>query len=247
MEKQLYQEMYEIEEKHWWFVGRRKILFDITKLEVGKAGKIGKVLDIGCGTGFNAKWLGEMGERGEVYAVEMSDEAIGLAKKRMPNLKVIKGEFPNFKTNERFDLITLFDVLEHFEGDIEAMGKIKEMLNPGGYVVFSVPAFSFLWSEHDELAHHKRRYTAREIREKLVQAGFSPVRITYFNTFLFLPIILFRFIRRIFRLRGGKTDFFIAPAPFNTLLSKLFGAERFLLRCFNLPLGVSLIAIAKIK
>ena len=63
MEKQLYQEMYEIEEKHWWFVGRRKILFDITKLEVGKAGKIGKVLDIGCGTGFNAKWLGELRER----------------------------------------------------------------------------------------------------------------------------------------------------------------------------------------
>ena len=240
MEKQLYQEMYDLEENHWWFVGRRKILFDITKRKVGR---VGRILDIGCGTGVNAKWLGELGK--EVYGVEMSDEAIGLAKKRTPNLRVIKGEFPNLEINDRFDLITLFDVLEHFEDDIAAMRKIRGMLNPGGCAVFSVPAFSFLWSEHDLLAHHKRRYTARELQGKLVQAGFYPVRITYFNTFLFMPILFFRFMRKILGLRGGKTDFFMAPAPFNFLLAKLFGAERFLLRFINFPFGVSLIAIAK--
>jgi SAM-dependent methyltransferase len=240
MEKQLYQEMYNIEEKHWWFVGRRKILFEITKRKIGK---VGQVLDIGCGTGVNAKWLGELGE--EVYGVEMSDEVIELAKKRTPNLKVIKGEFPNIEISERFDLITLFDVLEHFEDDSDALKKIGALLNPGGYAVFSVPAFPFLWSEHDELAHHKRRYTARELREKLIQAGFSPVRITYFNTFLFLPIFLFRLMRKLLGLRGGKTDFFMAPEPSNFLLAKLFGAERFFLRFTDFPFVVSLLAVVK--
>lgn len=240
MEKQLYLEMYNIEEKHWWFLGRRKILFDITKRKIGK---VGQVLDIGCGTGVNAKWLGELGEK--VYGVEMSDEAIGLAKKRTPNLKMTKGEFPNIAIHDRFDLITLFDVLEHFEDDKGALRKIREMLNPGGYVVFSVPAFPFLWSEHDEIAHHKRRYTARELREKLIKAGFSPARITYFNTFLFLPILLFRLIRKLFGLRGGKTDFFMAPGFFNKWLSVFFGAERFPLRFVDFPFGVSLFAIAK--
>lgn len=232
--------MYELEEKHWWFVGRRRVLCDSIKRKVGKTEKI---LDIGCGTGINAKWLGELGK--EVYGVEISDEAIEFAEKRTPNLKVIQGEFPNIEINDRFDLITLFDVLEHFEDDSDALKKIGALLNPGGYAVFSVPAFSFLWSEHDELAHHKRRYTARELREKLVQAGFYPVKITYFNTFLFLPILLFRFMRKTFGLRGGKTDFFMAPAPINQVLAQLFGAERFLFRFVDFPFGVSLLAIAK--
>lgn len=139
MEKQLYQEMYDIEEKHWWFQGRRKILRALIEKEVGRAGKI---LDIGCGTGFNAKWLGELGG-GILYGVEISDEAISLAKKRMPDLKIIKGEFPEVEISERFDLVTLFDVLEHFEDDIGALTKIASLLKAGGYAVFSVPAFSF--------------------------------------------------------------------------------------------------------
>lgn len=240
MEKQLYKEMYEIEEKHWWFRGRRKILFDVLRRQVGRTGK---VLDIGCETGVNAQWLGKLGDG--ISGIEMSDDAIGLAKKRTPNLKIIKGEFPNIGINERFDLITLFDVLEHFEDDIGALTKIGSLLNPGGHAVFSVPAFSFLWSEHDLLAHHKRRYSARELKEKLIQAGFSPVRITYFNTFLFWPIFLFRLIRKFSGLYGGKTDFFMAPEPLNKMLSGIFGAERFLLRFINLPLGISLLAIAK--
>jgi len=181
----------------------------------------------------------------ELYGVEMSDEAIELAKNRMPNLKIVKGEFPQVAINERFDLITLFDVLEHLEDDEESIRKIKEMLKPGGYAVFSVPAFSFLWSEHDELAHHRRRYTARELREKLTRAGLYPIKITYFNTFLFLPILTFRFLRKLLRFRGGKTDFFMAPEPINKCLAALFGAERFLLRLIDFPFGVSLLAIAK--
>lgn len=240
MEKQLYQEMYDIEEKHWWFHGRRKILYSVLKQAIGK---VEKILDIGCGTGFNAQWLRGLGR--EVYGLEMSEEAIKFARSRAPELNIIKGEFPNHKIKEKFDIITLFDVLEHFDDDGKALAAVRDLLNPGGYVILSVPAFSFLWSEHDELAHHKRRYTGRELRDKLTAAGFEVVRLTYFNTFLFPLILVFRFLRKIFGLRAGKTDFFMAPAPLNLWLAKIFGAERFLLRYISFPFGVSLLAVVR--
>lgn len=241
MERQLYKEMYDIEKNHWWFLGRRKILFDVMRRTIN--GKTERVLDVGCGTGLNALFLERIG--GRVYGLEASDEAIAMAKERNPRLMIIKGEFPHVEIKDRFDLITLFDVLEHCENDLAALRKIHSLLNHDGYAVFTVPAFSFLWSEHDELAHHKRRYTASELRQKLEHAGFEVIRTSYFNAFLFLPAAIFRVLRKLLGLWKGSSDFFMLPAPLNSVLAFMFGSERFFLRFVDFPFGVSIIAIAQ--
>lgn len=241
MDNQVYQQIYDLELRHWWFQGRRKIIFDLIRRTIGSGARA--VLDIGCGTGLNAELFRRLGAR--VTGLESSDVAIAQAKERFPELNIIKGEFPGVTLDDRFQIVTLFDVLEHFQDDLAALQGVYSLLEDGGYAVVTVPAFSFLWTEHDELAHHKRRYTKLFLQNRLEESGFSVVRASYFNTLLFCPILVIRILRKLFRLRKGSSDFFMVPDFFNKILASLFGAERFLLRLINLPFGVSIIAIAR--
>jgi SAM-dependent methyltransferase len=243
MENKLYQELCDLEERHWWFVGRRRIIFDLINREIPEV--LSRALDIGCGTGFNAELLRSRAK--EVWGLEASGEMAEEAGKRAPGVVVVEGVFPEARIGLQFNLITLFDVLEHLEDDRAALEKIHSLLEPGGYAVFTVPAFSFLWSEHDDLAHHKRRYAMPELNRLLDAAGFSIQRLTYFNTFLFAPIWLLRRARRIAEFRRGSSDFFIAPSAINRILASFFGAERFFLRRMDFPFGVSLFAVARKK
>lgn len=153
-------------------------------------------------------------------------------------------KIPDSVPARSFDLVTLFDVLEHFEDDGAALA-IYERLNSGGYVVLTVPAFRFLWSEHDDLAHHQRRYTKRELQDTLEKAGFRIVRLSYFNFFLFPVVAVARLAKKFLGINTGATDFFMPSAPINSLLASLFSAERYFLRYINFPFGVSIIAIAQ--
>lgn len=240
MDKSLYRAHGDLEEDHWWFRGRRAVIRSfLSMIPRGQS----RALDIGCGTGRNTLMLREIA--GEVYGMEDSDEAIRLAKEKHPWLSVVKGSLPSVPLEGAFDCITMFDVLEHIEDDTTALVSLQKKLNPGGYMLLTVPAYRILWSEHDDLAHHKRRYTKRELLSKLRAANYEIIGASYFNTFLF-PVVLFvRLFKRLFGITSGGSDFFMLPGPLNAMLAKLFSSEAFFVSKIGMPFGVSLICLAK--
>jgi SAM-dependent methyltransferase len=238
----LHHTIYKIEKDFWWYAGRRRIIFDLINRIVPHTAR--RALDIGCGSGLNASLLPN--HIREIIGIEVSDEAITAAAHTNPRLSIIKGAWPHVEVPGIFDLIICLDVLEHIENDGAALHSVESLLAPGGIALITVPAFPFLWSNHDTIAHHFRRYT-RSYLCVLAQKNtrLNILRMSYFNFFLFVPIVFFRLLKKIIPLRSGASDIFSVPKPINTLLTYLFGAERFLIRAGNLPLGVSLLCILK--
>ena len=237
-----YGEMYRLESFYWWFVARRKLLKWVVERVTSQSGP-GRILDVGCGTGINSTLLAEYGE---TVSCDVSPEAMEYCKERgVRNLALSRVETLSF-VSASFDLVVALDVLEHIEDDLAGMGELRRVMRQGGLLIITVPAYGFLWSEHDEALQHKRRYAAYELRNKLTRAGFEVERITFYITLLFFPILIVRVLQNIFkRSTQPKTSHIILPGWVNSLLTGLLGLERFFLRWINLPFGVSLVCIAR--
>lgn len=240
MHPEAYTGMAATEASHWWFAGRRAILTSIlSDLQLPKNAQI---LEIGAGTGGNLDMLAQFGQ---VYAIEMDSAAREIATaKTGGRFDIQAGSCPHDLpfTGRKFDLICLFDVLEHIEQDTETLTVLKRQLAPGGRLLLTVPAYQWMWSSHDVFLHHKRRYSAAELQEKACSSGLKTDRISYFNTLLFPLAVSARLVDRL----SGATSASgttIPPRPANRALRQLFAAERFLLRIGNLPFGVSLLGI----
>lgn len=242
MDKTLYQAHEDLEEEHWWFRGRRAVIRSFLFL---LPRRLSAALDIGCGTGRNAILLKEFAE--DVEGMEDSEEALQLIQKKTPWLRITKGSLPDIPVSHTFDLVTMFDVLEHIEDDVKTLVSVREKLNPGGYLLLTVPAYRILWSEHDEMAHHKRRYAKRELLSKLKVANYEIIAASYFNTFLFPAVLFVRLFKRLLGITSGVSDFFMLPGPLNSILAKLFSSEAFFVSRIGLPFGVSLMCLAKKK
>jgi SAM-dependent methyltransferase len=242
MDAALYREMYELEDKHWWFRGRRAIILDtFTQFQNSSRGTL---LDVGLGTGRNAREFIAFGFT--VEGLESSSEAIAFTRTALPDLPIVQDSFPSPSVpKEKYSTLTMLDVLEHIDDDVAALQAAYIALSPGGTLLITVPAFRFLWTPHDELAHHKRRYRRSELLNKIKQAGFELQFISYFNFFLFPPIVIIRLLSLVFRRKSTESDFSRTPVFLNTFFARVFGFERFLLRHISLPFGVSLIAVAK--
>lgn len=225
---------------HWWLVARRNIISKIMDRYLDSDRRY-RLLEVGCGTGSNLPMLSQYGV---VQGIEMSPVAIEFCRKRSTEFNVVEGVIP-MELDQEFDVICLFDVLEHIEDDRKAIQWIYEHLSPGGFVFFSVPAYQFLWSMHDEVSHHFRRYTRRMLVERLNEC-FSVHYATYFNTHLFPAIAGYRLIQRILRLPGGEYDVNIASKGLmNELLKTIFSTERFWVPTISLPFGVSICAVGE--
>ncbi|HZS48514.1 MAG TPA: methyltransferase domain-containing protein [Blastocatellia bacterium] len=237
-----YETMYRLETHYWWFVARRQLVTSLVNQQIADT-KGARILDVGCGTGATRDALTIYGE---VFGADMSEEALSfsrsrgggpLTRSRIERLSFIDG---------CFDLITALDVLEHADDDLASMDELYRALRPGGLLIVTVPAYGFLWSEHDEALHHRRRYAAYELRNKLTRVGFEIERLSFFITFLFFPILAMRFVQNIFKKSvEPKTSHIILPDWLNNALIGLLAIERWLLRYINLPFGVTIVCLAR--
>lgn len=239
MEATIYREMSDLENHHWWFLGRRRILGRV--LDSLQLPPDARVLEAGCGTGGN---LALLARYGRLAAFELDDEARSLANAR-GIVEVQPGRLPDeMPFDEPFDLIVLPDVLEHVEDDNGALRALAERLAPGGRLLLTVPAFDFLWSHHDVVHHHFRRYTRGRLVPQVERAGLRVAYAGYFNTFLFPVVCFARWVNRVLGRREGSD--FSVPAPWvNGCLKNVFAAERWLVPRWRLPFGVSLLIIAE--
>ena len=240
MDKELYTQMSENEDEHWWFVGRRKIIESVLDTFYKKS-TANKILEIGCGTGGN---LALLSKYGKLTAVELNDEAIDIATKR--NICPIhKGSLPdNLQLGDKFNLICMLDVLEHIEDDSGAINYLASQLISNGILLITVPAYMFLWSAHDEIHHHHRRYTRKELENIIVKSGLKIKYSTYFNTLLFPLIYSVRLIGKL----ANKTQASDVnmPSPIaNLILQSIFQFEKLIMRLITLPFGVSILVIAE--
>src|SRR5262245_45868842 len=245
MDASMYREFAEVfEARHWWFVGRRRILASLMADWLPARSDL-RILDIGCGTGGMIPLLSEYGR---VTGIDPAEAAIRYSRQRHDcAAELIQMDFPRqVPAAGSFDLVTLFDVLEHLDDDAVALARAFSLLRRGGTLVVTVPAHRYLWSPHDEINLHRRRYERPELRARLEQAGFRVERLSYYNTLLFPVIYAARLLRRQVTRRGDRrSDFRIGNEWINARLTGLFASERALLKRWDLPVGVSLLAVAR--
>ncbi|GAA4408687.1 class I SAM-dependent methyltransferase [Nibrella viscosa] len=243
MQSHVYAEFAHIERVHWWFKARRGILDSILSAFVPK--KASNCLDIGSGPAINAIMLKRHAQR--LTLLEPSIEGVTMAKENLPEATIIHGFFPQDRPDAKYELITAFDVIEHIEDDKSAITAIAGMLQPNGITVITVPAYNWLWSEHDDVVHHKRRYTKDGLQELMESSGLVVEKISYFNFLLFLPISAARFLLRASKKKREATDFSLTPSFINIPLQYIFSLERYLLKWSSLPFGISILCVARKK
>lgn len=243
MSPDAYLEMADTEARHWWFSGRRAILAHL--ISTFDLPPNARILEIGSGTGGNLQMLSSFGQ---VSALEMDATARSIASEKTGGRFDVRPGFCPTDipfAGEKFDLICLFDVLEHIDEDVETLIALKGLLAQGGRVLVTVPAYRWLWSAHDDFLHHKRRYSASELRQKVAASGLQPVKISYFNTILFPLAALVRLKDRLLS-NSSASGSSIPPAPINQLFTILFSGERTLVAKMNLPFGVSLLGVLRV-
>lgn len=244
MEPFLYGDFDRFEDDHWWFAGRRQVVAAFLETRLGATRGL-KILDVGCGTGGMLPMLGRWGA---VSGFDPFPEAVEAARRRAPGAQVWQGEVPAaLPADHSFDLVTAFDVLEHLDDPVGAVARIKDSLAPRGLFVATVPAYQFLWSHHDDVNQHRRRYTVQMLREHLEGGGLFVEKATHFNSALFPPIAAVRLAQKALR-RGHRREDHSDTRPthplLNTALRELFAAERLFVGRAPMPFGVSIIAAA---
>jgi SAM-dependent methyltransferase len=242
MERIVYQQMAELDDRHWWYRARRRIIADLIRREV-QPPPDAQVLEIGCGTGHNLAMLSGFGH---VEGLELDDEARAISEKRLGR-KVMSAPLPELAgvPNKHYHLIGAFDVIEHIDDDRAALASIAAKLKPGGKFVMTVPAHQWMWTAHDVVNHHKRRYSKRGLRALIDGSPMKLDRIGYFNSLLF-PLAIAE--RAVSKLRGkGDADVKLPSVPLNAALEKVFEAERYLVGRLPLPPGLSLFAVASAR
>ena len=224
-----------MEADHWWYRGRRRIVVQLFERFVGRGDR--RILDVGCGTG---AMLPHLRPFGRPQGIEQDAGLVRLGRER--GLNVTVRDFPKETLDDRFDVVSLFDVLEHLPDDRAALAAARSMLAPGGRLVLTVPALPWLWSPHDVAVGHRLRYDRSLLRRRLEASGFTIVHLTHFNTFLMPLAVVYRFLKK-----SEGHHFSIPPRPANELLAAILGGERSLAAGPGLATGVSLAAVAALS
>ncbi|MGK6318540.1 class I SAM-dependent methyltransferase [Sphingomonas sp. DT-204] len=242
MERVVYDRMAAHDSTHWWYRARRDILADYL-IRYGRLPQGARVLEIGCGTGHNLPMLARFGE---VDAIEIDAAARDIASQRLGK-PVGEAPLPGLTgvAPASYDLIAVLDVVEHIDDDVGALRGMAERLKPGGKILITVPAHQWMWSAHDVVNHHKRRYSKATFDAAIRAAGLTHNGLSYFNSLLFPAAVAARGVGRI----TGKDDSDDSPPPrpVNALFEAIFRLERHLVGRVPLPPGLSIITLASLS
>jgi SAM-dependent methyltransferase len=242
MDERLMNAMLELDDRHWWYRGRRRIIrAELDRLPI-RAGA--RVLDAGCGSG---RTLEELAPYGDVCGIELDPSAAGMARARGRG-EVRIGRLEELPWEDGwFDLITCLDVIEHTPDDRVTLRELRRVCRPGGFLLVTVPAYQGLWSMHDVANHHYRRYSRPRLRAAARDTGWRMARMTSFNGLLLAPAAAVRLAERR-RLREPNSDYkpalTLGPEWLNSLLEQPLRIEaRWLGRGRTMPAGLSLLAV----
>jgi SAM-dependent methyltransferase len=242
MQSHHYPILYQVEETHWWYVGRRRIIqYLIERICTTLNNPNPRILDVGCGTGANLKMLSDYGS---AEGVDISPQAVDFCRERgLDSVKLGAIEQLPYE-DDSFEIVTALDVVEHLDDDLAGLREMRRVLRRDGRLLVFVPAFMFLWGVQDDVSNHRRRYTLPGLLKAVEAAGFSVEWSSYANISFFLPVLLVRSVMRWLGLRAD-TEYGINISLMNGPFSALFAAERFVFKHGGLPFGVSAVCIAR--
>ena len=242
MQSHHYPILYQVEETHWWYLGRRRIIQSLVeKIRTTLPNAKPKILDVGCGTGANLKMLSAYGS---AEGVDISPQAVDFCRERgLDSVKLGAIEHLPYESGS-FELVTALDVVEHLDDDVAGLREMRRVLRRDGRILLFVPAFMFLWGVQDDVSNHRRRYTLPSLLRAVEAAGFAVEWASYANISFFLPVLVVRSVMRWLGLRAA-TEYGINISLLNGPFSSLFAAERFVLERGKIPFGVSAVCIAR--
>jgi len=252
MEKTIYDYYIEsnIQENHWWFRSRNNIILAVLTNYLGnKDINDYEILDIGCGLGQIFPILGKFGH---VEGIEKNSSFVKVLKNKYPDIEIHNCEFPNLNLdNRKFDLISMFDFLEHTESPINILRTTNNILKKDGLLIVTVPAYKWMWSKIDELSHHYRRYNKNTLRIEIEKEGFECIYLSYFMTLLFPLVFIYRKIIQFLFFKKIKLNDLELKKPINVLnkfLYHIMNIETYFIRR-NIPFiyGLSIVSIFKKK
>lgn len=233
--------MVNLEERHWWYRGRREIIR--TQLERLSPAAGSELLDAGCGSG---RMMEELDRYARVSGLDSNPEAIALAAARGYESVSLGGVEKMPYRDGSFDLVTCLDVLEHTPDDVQALAELRRVTRPGGHLIVTVPAYRALWSAHDVANHHYRRYGRSALRTAAHAAGWSVVRDSYFNFLLLAPAAVVRLLTRTWSRGRQRSDLALTPSMLNRALEVPLRLEASAMRRgLRLPAGLSLLAVLR--
>jgi SAM-dependent methyltransferase len=240
MERDYELQTHRAEDRHWWYRGRRRVLEDV----IAGLGlpEDARILDAGCGSGRN---MVELARHGTVTGIELSETSVRLARERGAG-EVVLGSVTEMPfAEDSFDFAVCLDVIEHLDDDGAALRELRRVIAPGGALLVTVPAYQWLWSGHDEVNHHKRRYTDSTLQAVAERSGWVQARSTHFNALLLPVAIMLRVLDRFSRkTTESSLDLWVPPQPLNWLLERPLRLEASLIgRGGRIPAGLSLLAV----
>jgi SAM-dependent methyltransferase len=240
MELQYELQTHRAEDRHWWYQGRRRVLErTIRRLALSSDGRI---LDAGCGSGRN---MVDLARHGTVTGVELSPTSAQLARERGVG-EVVEGSVLDMPFGDgSFELSVCLDVIEHLSDDVAALCELRRVTAPGGALLLTVPAYQWLWSGHDEINHHHRRYNRDTLLLAAQRAGWRCERTTHFNSLLLPIAIMLRALDRVNpRATKSSLDLWVPPGPLNWVLRQPLLIEASAIgRGSSIPAGLSLLAV----
>ena len=237
-----FSELAKVESAHWWFRARNEL---IVWMLTGRCHEIGNFLEVGCGTGFVISGIAKALPSLAIEASEYFEEGLIFARRRVPRCRFLQLDATVMKEENAYDCIGSFDVIEHISADECVLSNFYRALKTDGFLLLTVPQHPWLWSASDDYAHHLRRYTAKELRRKVLKAGF---KIEYYTSFvsLLLPLMMMqRFSVSTKKTFDPNDEFRIHPA-LNMALYLIMKFELILLQLgLRFPLGGSLLLLAR--
>ncbi|HVP11786.1 MAG TPA: class I SAM-dependent methyltransferase [Phycisphaerae bacterium] len=241
MNEALYREMYDLEERFWWFVAKRNILLHlIDRYHRPLPGRRSTACDIGCGCG---ALLSRLATEFDAVGLDSSPAARQFCGQR--GLEVREGHLPDAIPFQEgaFDIVVLSDVLEHVQADAASVATAVRLLRPGGLLVCTVPAYQWLYTRRDTFHHHYRRYGYRDFKRLFAPHPLDVQILSFYNALLFLPMAAVRVLTRELGMDKEAPDIRVPHRALNGALRAVFEAEKRLLPRIRLPVGGSLISV----